>query len=89
MLYAFYLFEIFNDKKNLHDLENLATGLAHIFEMYFKRLETECKTVLTIDDDAFLTLLSAMVASREPLPLDFVVSMFCIKEIHPVREGMQ
>ena len=83
MLYAFYLFEIFNDKKNFEDLKNLATGLERVFHIYFKRLETECKTVLKIDEDAFLELLSAMVVSREPLPLDFVVSIFGIKRDTP------
>ena len=57
MLYAFYLFEIFMQKCTLEDLNNLATGLTHVFEMYFKRLETDCKTVLNITDDAFLSLL--------------------------------
>ena len=80
MLYAFYLFEVFMEKNSLEDLNNLAAGLTRVFEMYFKRLETECKTVLGITDDAFLSLLSAMVASREPLPLDFVVSIFSIKK---------
>ena len=80
MLYVFYLFEIFKEKNNLHNLENLATGLAHIYEMYFKRLETECKTNLGIDDNAFLTLLNAMVVSREPFPIDFVFSIFGIKK---------
>ena len=83
MLYAFYLFEIFMEKNSLEDLNNLASGLTHVFEMYFKRLETECKTVLGITDDAFLTLLSAMVVSRVPLPLDFVVSTFSIKRDTP------
>ena len=83
MLYAFYLFEIFMEKNSLEDLNNLATGLTSVFEVYFRRLEKECTTVLGITEDAFLTLLSAMVASFEPLPLDFVVSIFSIKKDTP------
>ena len=83
MLYAHFLFEIFHEKNNEEDLKNLPTGLTHVFEMYFKRLETECKTVLNIYEDTFLSLLSAMVASRKPLPLDFVISIFGIKRDTP------
>ena len=83
MVCAFYLFEIFMEKNSLGDLNSLATGLTHVFEMYFKRLATECKTVFKITDDAFLSLLSVMVASREPLPLDFVVTTFSIKRDTP------
>ena len=83
MLYAHFLFEIFQEKNNHEDLKNLPKGLTHVFEMYFRRLEKECKTVLNINEDTFLSLLSAMVVSRKPLPLDFVVSIFCIKSDTP------
>ena len=83
MLYAHFLFEIFQEKNNHEDLKNSPTGLSHVFEMYFRRLETECKTVLNINEETFLSLLSAMVVSRKPLPLDFVVSIFGIKRDTP------
>ena len=83
MLYASFLFKILREKNNDEDIKNLPIGLTHVFEMYFKRLETECKTVLNINEDTFLSLLSAMVASRKPLPLDFVVSIFGIKRDTP------
>ena len=83
MLYASFLLKIFKEKKNDKGLKRLPTGLTRIFEMYFKRLETEFKTVLDINDDTFLSLLSAMVASQKPLPLDFVVSIFGIKRDTP------
>ena len=83
MLYAHFLFEIFQEKNNHEDLKNLPKGLTHVFEMYFRRLETECKTALNVNEETFLSLLSAMVASRKPLPLDFVVSIFGIKSDTP------
>ena len=83
MLYASFLFKFFKETNNDEDLKNLPTGLTHVFETYFKRLETECKTVLNINEDTFLSLLSAIVASRKPLPVDFVVSIFGIKRDTP------
>ena len=83
MLYAFFLFEIFKEKNSLENLEHLASGLTNVFKMYFKRLEIECMTVSKIDEHTFLSLLSAMVASQEPLPLDFVLSIFDIKRDTP------
>ena len=76
MLYAFYIFDCYKKEGN-H--ENFPTDLNHVFKSYFERLEKECTTVLSISEDAFLSLLSAMVAAKEPLPLDFVVSILGVK----------
>ena len=83
MLFAHYVLEIFNTNKDIKDIKNLAIGLKNVFKIYFERLEKECNSVLNINDDTFLTLLCAIVASREPLPLDFVVSIFGIKRDTP------
>ena len=76
MLYAFYIFDCYKKEGN-H--ENFPTDLNDLFKNYFERLEKECTTVLNISEDAFLSLLSAMVAAKEPLPLDFVVGILGVK----------
>ena len=75
-LYA-YLMVDFIEKKNLSLLtpkelrKTLPSGLSSVYQSYFERLEKELK----IGDDQFLTFLSALAATREPLPRDFVSKM--------------
>ena len=76
MLHAFYLFKYFKENKVL---VNLPTGLNDVFQMYFKRLEGNFKKDLKINEDIFLSLLSAMLVAREPLPLDFVCDILGVK----------
>ena len=49
----------------------LPSGVSSVYQSYFERLEKE----LEIGEDQFLTFLSAMAATREPLPRDFVSKM--------------
>jgi WD40 repeat protein len=76
MLHAFFLSEYFEQKQVF---ENLPTGLNHVFQMHFRRLENECKKVLEINEENFLSLLSAMVVARKPLPFDFVCGILGVK----------
>lgn len=76
MLYAFYIFDCYKKERN-H--ENFPADLNGVFKSYFERLEKECTTVLNISENAFLSLLSAMVDAKEPLSLDFVVSILGVK----------
>ena len=52
--------------------DSLPSGICSGYHPYFKRLETELKTNLQIKEEHFLDLLSAITASREPLPVGFV-----------------
>ena len=76
MLYAHFL--SLSISKNVsvlieNDLKNsLPTDISSVYLLYFKRLETELKTNLEIKEEHFLNLLSAITASREPLPVGFV-----------------
>ena len=76
MLYAHFL--ILSISKNASVLnegelkDSLPTGISSVYHLYFKRLETELKTKLEIKEEHFLNLLSAITASREPLPVGFV-----------------
>ena len=76
MLYAHYLADFI--KKEMPVLTPklldsiLPSGISSVYRSYFKRLETELCTELSIMEDAFFAFLSAVAASREPLPLCFV-----------------
>ena len=74
-LYAYLMVDFI--KKNVSLLtpqefgRTLPSDVSSVYQSYFKRLEKELK----IDEDQFLTFLSALVAAREPLPRDFVSKM--------------
>ncbi|XP_015774908.1 PREDICTED: uncharacterized protein LOC107353102 isoform X2 [Acropora digitifera] len=76
MLYAHYLADFI--KKEMPVLTPklldsiLPSGISSVYRSYFKRLETELCTELSVMEDPFFTFLSAVTASREPLPLGFV-----------------
>ena len=72
MLYAHYLADFIKKEMPVLTPEVLdsilPSGISSVYCSYFKRLETE----LNVMEDLFFTFLSAVAASREPLPLGFV-----------------
>ena len=76
MLYAHYLADFIKKETPVLTPELLdsilPSGISSVYRSYFKRLETELCTELSVLDDPFFTFLSAVAASREPLPLGFV-----------------
>ena len=52
----------------------LPSGISSVYECYFQRLEKDFLK-MDITSDQLLSLLCAVVASREPLPLDFVCKL--------------
>ena len=76
MLYAHYLADFI--KKEMPVLipelldSILPSGISSVYRSYFKRVESELCTELSVMEDPFFTFLSAVAASREPLPLGFV-----------------
>ena len=70
-LYAYLMVDFIKKNVSVLTTEELRWTLPSISDVYlsyFERLEKE----LEISEDQFLTFLSALVAAREPLPLDFV-----------------
>ncbi|XP_068760746.1 uncharacterized protein [Montipora capricornis] len=57
--------------------ETLPTGIACVYQSYFQRLEQDLHKELNITEEQFLCFLSAIAASREPLPLGFVPKLLC------------
>ena len=54
-------------------LDNIVpSGISLVYRSYFKRLEAELSKEIKIPEEVFLSLLSVIVAAREPLPLGFV-----------------
>ena len=76
MLYAHYLTDFIKKEMPVLTPELLdsilPSGISSVYRTYFKRLETELCTELSVMEDPFFTFLSAVAASREPLPLGFV-----------------
>ena len=76
MLYAHYLADFIKKEMPLLTPELLdsflPSGISSVYDSYFKRLETELCTELSVMEDPFFTFLSAVAASREPLALGFV-----------------
>ena len=76
MLYAYFLVLFIKENKSVLDQENLNDSLplaiSSAYHSYFKRLENELKKELGVNEDIFLKLVSAVTASREPMPIDFV-----------------
>ncbi|XP_022795093.1 uncharacterized protein LOC111333731 [Stylophora pistillata] len=60
-------------------LENdLPSGISSVYASYFKRLENELVKELEIREEHFFAFLSAVTASREPLPVAFVAKLFLL-----------
>ena len=75
MLYAYFLLLYIEENPSVlkqgDKKGNLPLGISSVYHGYFKRLESELMTELGIKEDSFLNFLSALAASREPLPVDF------------------
>ena len=76
MLYAHYLADFLKKEMPVLTPELLDSilplGISSVYCSYFKRVESELCTELSVMEDPFFTFLSAVAASREPLPLGFV-----------------
>ena len=79
MLYAHYLVHFINKNVPLLTPElldsTLPSGIASVYESYFKRLESDLCKEVKVTDDQFMNFLSAIAAAREPLPLGFVCKL--------------
>ena len=76
MLYAHFLVLLITENPSIFhegDLDDsLPLGISSFYRSYFKRLECELCEDLHIKEEHFVNLLSAVAASREPLPVGFV-----------------
>ena len=76
MLYAHFLVLLITENPSIFhegDLDDsLPLGISSFYRSCFKRLECELCEDLHIKEEHFVNLLSAVAASREPLPVGFV-----------------
>ena len=76
MLYAhFLILEITENPSIFHEgdfVGSSPSGITAVYHSYFKRLERELIKELNVREEHLLNLLSAITASREPLPMAFV-----------------
>ena len=78
MLYSFFLSEIYNDDPSTFTVDSLPNGIGEHYEGFFRRLESQLG-LLEISDDKFISLLSALAVSKEPLPDAFVQSLLGVE----------
>ena len=75
MLYAHFLILSIAENASIFQegdlVDSLPLGMSAVYHSYFKRLERELLKELDIEEEHFLNLLSAITASREPLPVGF------------------
>ena len=76
MLYAhFLILSITTNASIFHEgnlVDSLPLRISSVYHSYFKRLELELLKEIDVKEEYFLDLLSAVTASREPLPVGFV-----------------
>ena len=76
MLYAYFLVLFTEENTSVLDQEDLNYSLplaiSSAYHSYFKRLENELNKEVGVNEENFLNLLSAVIASREPMPIEFV-----------------
>lgn len=79
ILYAYLLAEFVSQNVRLFTLDSmdstLPSGISSDYQTYFQRLENELSKELNVKEEQFLTVLSALVSAREPLPVPFVTEM--------------
>ena len=76
MLYAhFLILSITRNASSFHErnlVDSLPLRISSVYHSYFKRLELELLKEIDVKEEYFMNLLSAVTASREPLPVGFV-----------------
>ena len=88
MLYAHFLILAITENASISHEESLVgsspPGITAVYHSYFKRLELELLKELNIREENFLNLLSAVTASREPLPVGFVSKVLVQSTVSPL-----
>ena len=85
MLYTYYLTEFI--KRHAAGMSaaevinsGLPSGISSVYQGQFKRLKSEMQKELGITEEQLFDFLNAMVAAREPLPVEFAYKLFLSKE---------
>ena len=90
MLYAHFLILAITENASIFHEGDLVgssqPGISAVYHSYFKRLERELIKELNIMEEHFLNLLSAITASREPLPVGFVSKVLVPSTVSPLTK---
>ena len=75
-IYAYFVVDFIQKNVSIltpHQLQSvLPSGISSVYLSYFKRLENELCKELNADEEHFLRFLCALIASREPLLVEFI-----------------
>ena len=87
MLYAYFLVLFIKENKSVPDQGDLDDSfpfaISSAYHSYFKRLENELKKEVGVNEENFLNLLSAIIASREPMLIEFVSKLLGLDASSP------
>ena len=90
MLYAHFLILSTTESASISHEGDLVgsspSGISAVYHSYFKRLERELINELNIREEHFLNMLSAITASREPLPVSFVSKVLVSSSNSPLTK---
>ena len=90
MLYAHFLILAITENPSIfHEgdfVGSSPSGINAVYHSYFKRLERELIKELNVREEHLLNLLSAITATREPLPMAFVSKVLVPGTDSPLRE---
>ena len=76
MLHAFVLTEMYKENISIYTIDSLPGNVEEYYAGCFKRLERELLQLVGISGGRFLSLLSALAVAKEPLPEEFLGTLF-------------
>ena len=88
MLYAHFLILSITENSSAFRRDpdgSFPLGISSVYLSYFQRLERELLKELNIKEEHFLNMLSAIIASRESLPLGFVTQILLSSSNSPLE----
>ena len=88
MLYAHFLILSITENSSAFHRDpdgSFPLGISSVYLSYFQRLERELLKELNIKEEHFLNMLSAIIASRESLPLGFVTQILLSSSNSPLE----
>ena len=76
MLYAYVLTELYKDNSSVFAIDSLPRNVEGYFKICFERLERDLLKPVGVSRTSFLCFLGALAVAKEPLPEEFLGTIF-------------
>ena len=76
MLYAYVLTELYKDNSSVFAIDSLPRNVEGYFKICFERLERDLLKPVGVSRTSFLCFLDALAVAKEPLPEEFLGTIF-------------